>query len=307
MGFDAEIDNSERNSVVENLKDEIQCSICCSIFEEPMKLDCCDGHICKKCFESVKKKFQNCPLCRKANFTAKFSRLMVTVLSQYKLFCPAEECNESVLYVNFAQHKKTCPALNKKPCPSCKKLYWHKDFADHFLCFEDIIKKAQADQKKLKDLETKNKSLKQSKESLSQNNKNLIALKTEHENKIAELEQFIAEDSKKIKNQKNNLSFLNKKISENAQKEQKKQKVWENKLNSAISESQKFLQQAEYNESRYSMLHAIVHEMTDKAERMKSDKAFLESELNAANNEIINLTEKLMANQNKSSGFFGLF
>ena len=33
MGFDAEIDNSERNSVVENLKDEVQCSICCSIFE----------------------------------------------------------------------------------------------------------------------------------------------------------------------------------------------------------------------------------------------------------------------------------
>jgi len=33
MGFDAEIDNSERNSVVENLKDEVKCSICCSIFE----------------------------------------------------------------------------------------------------------------------------------------------------------------------------------------------------------------------------------------------------------------------------------
>ena len=33
MGFDAEIDNSERNGVLDNLRAEIICSICCTIFE----------------------------------------------------------------------------------------------------------------------------------------------------------------------------------------------------------------------------------------------------------------------------------
>ena len=33
MGFEAEIDNSERNGVVDNLQEEIICSICCCIFE----------------------------------------------------------------------------------------------------------------------------------------------------------------------------------------------------------------------------------------------------------------------------------
>jgi hypothetical protein len=33
MGFDAEIDNSERNGVVDNLQEEIICSICFCIFE----------------------------------------------------------------------------------------------------------------------------------------------------------------------------------------------------------------------------------------------------------------------------------
>ena len=166
-----------------------------------MKLDCCDGHLCKKCFESVKKKFQNCPLCRQANFTAKFSRLMVTVLSQYKLFCPAEECNESVPYADFAKHKKMCPAL-KKPCPICKKLYWKNNFLDHLSCFEELNKKAEASQKIIEKQAAINKSLTQSKQALSQNNKNLKSIKRQHENNIAELEKELSEKNKIIQNQR---------------------------------------------------------------------------------------------------------
>ena len=111
------------------------------ISQEPMRLDCCEGHLCKKCFEDVKKNSRNCPLCRKANFTATFSRLMVTLLSQFKLFCPAEECNESVPYANFAKHKKTCSVLNRKPCSQCNEVYSKDDFQKHFSCFEELNKK----------------------------------------------------------------------------------------------------------------------------------------------------------------------
>ncbi|CBY37773.1 unnamed protein product [Oikopleura dioica] len=208
MGFDAEIDNSERNSVVENLKDEVQCSICCSIFEDPMKLDCCDGHLCKKCYESVKEQFQNCPLCRKLDFTAKFSRLMVTVLSQYKLFCPAVECNESVPYANFGEHKESCPALNKKPCPQCKKLYWKNDFLEHFSCFDELNKTAQLKEKevtelewKITELELKIKPITQSRDAHAKNNKNLKILNQNYAQRIHELQEALANEKDQIQNQ----------------------------------------------------------------------------------------------------------
>ena len=79
MGIDAEVDTSQGGDIIQTLKDEIYCSICCAIFEvriyslnfwsspnlkDPMKLDCCDGHLCKVCFEDVRVKFPSCPLCR---------------------------------------------------------------------------------------------------------------------------------------------------------------------------------------------------------------------------------------------------
>jgi len=124
--------------------------------------------------------FQNCPLCRKPNFTAKFSRLMVTVLSQYKLFCPAVECHESVPYAKFANHKESCPALNKKPCPQCKKLFWKNDFQDHFVCFNELTKTLKTNEEKtselqwqISELELKIKAITQSRDAHAQNNKNL--------------------------------------------------------------------------------------------------------------------------------------
>jgi len=119
-----------------------------------MILDCCDGHLCKICLENVRNNTRNCPLCREPNFTAKFSRLMVTLLSQLKLFCPAEECNESVPYANFARHKETCRVLNRKPCSQCNGIYSRNDFQEHFSCFEELNEKTEADRKKIEKLES---------------------------------------------------------------------------------------------------------------------------------------------------------
>jgi DNA repair exonuclease SbcCD ATPase subunit len=275
-----------------------------------MKLDCCDGHLCKKCFESVKKKFTNCPLCRQSNFTAKFSRLMVTVLSQYKLFCPAEECNESVPYAEFSKHKKTCPALNKKPCPLCKKLYWKNNFLDHFICFEELNRKAEASHK---NFEMIHKSLTQSKEALSQNNKNLMTVKRQNENKIAELERNLAQNNKKIQNQRNNLSMLNKKISDSAKNGEKKQKYLDKQLKASV-------ERADLVFDRNITLNKIVHEMSGENERLQYEMSFKEISLNSANQEITRLTEELNKHKNKvksniiaillifqSSGFLGFF
>ena len=126
---------------------------------------------------------------------------MVTVLSQYKLFCPAAECNESVPYANFAKHKESCPALNKKPCPHCKKLYWKNDFEDHFICFDELNKTAQISEKKIvelelkiTELELKIKPITQSRDAHAQNNNNLKVTNQNYSNRIRQLQADLASE-----------------------------------------------------------------------------------------------------------------
>ena len=75
---------------------------------------------------------------------------MVAVLSQYKLLCPAQECNESVPYENFAQHIETCQAMIKKSCSYCKKMFSKSDFQEHFSCFDELNNIGKADERNLK-------------------------------------------------------------------------------------------------------------------------------------------------------------
>ena len=162
MGIDAEIDTSQGGDIIQTLKDEIFCSICCAIFEvrfcfyfkntalfkEPLKLDCCDGHLCKVCFEDVKPKFASCPLCRAPNYSAKPARLMVSVLSTITLSCPAEECNEKLLYSQFLKHKATCDFLNMKTCDQCNVNMDLPEFERHLACIKTLLKNLEEVQKK---------------------------------------------------------------------------------------------------------------------------------------------------------------
>ena len=162
MGIDAEIDTSQGGDIIQTLKDEIFCSICCAIFEvrfcfyfkntalfkEPLKLDCCDGHLCKVCFEDVKPKFASCPLCRASNYSAKPSRLMVSVLSTITLSCPAEECSEKFLYSQFLKHKETCDFLNMKTCDQCNVKMDLPEFERHLACIKTLLKNLEEVKKK---------------------------------------------------------------------------------------------------------------------------------------------------------------
>ena len=284
-----------------------------------MELDCCGGHLCTECYEKVKKQFQDCPLCRQANFSSKSSRFMLTVLSQYKLFCPAEECNESIPYEYFARHTNTCLALNKKSCPHCKKLYWKNDFQHHLSCIEELNKKNQANQKKVKDLQSKNKSLTRSRNDLSQNNKELKARNNEHEHTIGWLKEQRAKDSVEIQNLRNTIFAQNDKISvaasdrNNFQNERKKVNNLEWKLYSETRKLKLTMGENDDLKSINSALERSLRNISVEYDRMKNSKFYrnlfffslcfllmflfrcssLRNELDTANDIISNLQAKL--------------
>merc|ERR1712037_653972 len=99
------------------------------------------GHLCKVCFEDVKKQYPSCPLCRASNYSAKPSRLMVSVLSTITLCCPAVECQEKILYDNFKKHKESCAYFNMKKCDQCNVKMEVLELQRHLACVAVIEKK----------------------------------------------------------------------------------------------------------------------------------------------------------------------
>merc|ERR1711862_913019 len=46
-----------------DLEQQLQCSICCDMFSDPLTLECAHT-LCEACLDSLPAKSRNCPLCR---------------------------------------------------------------------------------------------------------------------------------------------------------------------------------------------------------------------------------------------------
>ncbi|CAG5112559.1 Oidioi.mRNA.OKI2018_I69.chr2.g6758.t1.cds [Oikopleura dioica] len=123
-------------------------------WKKPVKLDCCEGHFCEKCFLEVKEKqLSTCPLCRATNFSGKPSRLMTTLLDSIHLKCPAPECSERIVHSEFDSHKSICPFLNKKKCPSCSIEMKADEHERHVGCNDHLYAQVQKLKTRVQELE----------------------------------------------------------------------------------------------------------------------------------------------------------
>ena len=52
------------SSVKLNHNQEFICPICLTILQEPFLTECCGQHLCAGCVANVKKRFNECPICR---------------------------------------------------------------------------------------------------------------------------------------------------------------------------------------------------------------------------------------------------
>ena len=68
-GEDTRTDDHERDEIefVDPLPEELKCSICLQVFQDPILTDC-GHHFCQACIAPVVSKNRNCPLCNEEGF-----------------------------------------------------------------------------------------------------------------------------------------------------------------------------------------------------------------------------------------------
>ena len=67
---------------------DFECSICLSVLREPYLTTCCGSHFCQLCVDKVKKKNNECPVCREKPVNAVIDKYFRRQLNQLQVYCP---------------------------------------------------------------------------------------------------------------------------------------------------------------------------------------------------------------------------
>ncbi|XP_065901584.1 TNF receptor-associated factor 6-like [Dysidea avara] len=67
---------------------DFECSICLSVLREPYLTTCCGSHFCQLCVDNVKKKNNECPVCREKPVNAVIDKYFRRQLNQLQVYCP---------------------------------------------------------------------------------------------------------------------------------------------------------------------------------------------------------------------------
>ncbi|CAG5114275.1 Oidioi.mRNA.OKI2018_I69.chr2.g8337.t1.cds [Oikopleura dioica] len=118
-------------------KDEVSCPICKEILDAPFEVQCCQGHMCQSCFMETQGRSDECPLCRKSQFTGRKGRTMSMFLEKFQLVC--NHCHLTIPYAQFNEHKKNC--LPEKQCEHCAVHMSESEFERHTKCTLELQKK----------------------------------------------------------------------------------------------------------------------------------------------------------------------
>ena len=104
--------SKERESAISfgTPSEDFDCPICLSVLREPYLTTCCGSHFCESCVEGVKKKDNQCPLCR--------SKPLVAVIDKYfkrrlQVNCP--DCMKTFQRCEINEHSSVCTE-RKLPC-----------------------------------------------------------------------------------------------------------------------------------------------------------------------------------------------
>ncbi len=108
---------------VGELQDELMCSICMKVLNEPQLVNCCEQRFCKNCLTKWMTKKKTCPHCRSDDFSHMLSKRQEDRISKLLVYCAnkAHGC-ESTLKVSEYQHHLSVDNpqgcfFTKLPCP----------------------------------------------------------------------------------------------------------------------------------------------------------------------------------------------
>lgn len=129
-------DNVNKSNVYDTMKEEINCSICLSILDDPKQCSVCEILFCSQCISTWVDKNKSCPF-KCANFKIEdASRIIKNMLSKLEFKC--EVCEKFILYDKMKPHKLICKKIEYVCCPICKTPNISSQEIDEYI--ESIIK-----------------------------------------------------------------------------------------------------------------------------------------------------------------------
>eukprot|EP00092_Neocalanus_flemingeri_P017292 GFUD01018702.1.p1 GENE.GFUD01018702.1~~GFUD01018702.1.p1 ORF type:complete len:336 (+),score=80.78 GFUD01018702.1:56-1063(+) len=138
----------KHNSLVDKLKERIECPVCLEVPEAGPVFSCPNGHlVCSKC------KKDSCPTCRVNMFEGK-SLLAVTVLENIEHKCRNQGCDQLLPLGEIGAHRKVCTyRLIRCPATLCEEKVAFRSTIDHLLtnCSQSYAK----EEKEITDLTSK--------------------------------------------------------------------------------------------------------------------------------------------------------
>ena len=104
---------------VEEVPEELTCSICMKWLCEPHLTNCCEKKFCKDCLEEWLERSYTCPTCRSTSFSHIFMQSTNRRIQDLKVYCPnAERGCQAILKIGECEeHLST---TNNEGCPYTK-------------------------------------------------------------------------------------------------------------------------------------------------------------------------------------------
>ena len=161
QGFDYEL--------VDEVSDELICSICLQLLRSPKLTSCCGHRYCSTCINRVQQKKMPCPLCQSGSFTLLLDKLYVRKVNSLRVKCPNAKlgCGWRGDLGKAEEHKKSCKAMAVPCCFShmgCKATVAAREMEDHLSATSGahlamVLQAVQGKDKQIADLERKVSSL----------------------------------------------------------------------------------------------------------------------------------------------------
>ncbi len=108
---------------VEKLQDELMCSICRKVLNEPQMVNCCEQRFCKNCLTKWMTNNKTCPHCRSTDFNHILLKGLSKRISELKVYCAnkAHGCKSTLKVSEYQHHLSMNNAqgcfFTKLPCP----------------------------------------------------------------------------------------------------------------------------------------------------------------------------------------------
>ena len=99
---------------IDEVSEELKCTICLQVFQDPNLTSCCGNRYCRKCIEKIVQQKMPCPFCQHPGFTLMLDKLYVRKVNSLRVKCP-NGCEWRGDLGKVEEHKKNCQAKTV-PC-----------------------------------------------------------------------------------------------------------------------------------------------------------------------------------------------